>query len=295
MNGYAGLREDAAWIDLSARGKIRITGEDRARLLHALATNDIQNLQPGQTIYTFFLNEKGRVIADALVHNLGDALWLDTEADLRAKLMEHLDRYIIADDVTLEDETEAFAAIGIEGPRLLELAPREGFILFASVTGEPGIRAFMPSGRKDEYIARLTQASIPEASGEEVNIVRLEKGTPRYGSDISDRFLVQETQLLHAVHPDKGCYLGQEIVERVRSQGQVHRLLLPLRIVGNEAPASGTKILSNEKEAGEITSAAYSPAFGQIVALGYLRREVVESGSALCLAGTAAGVSVGVL
>jgi folate-binding protein YgfZ len=295
MNGYEALRQHAAWIDLSDRGKIRVTGEDRARLLHALATNDIQNLASQQTLYTFFLNEKGRVLADAFVHNLGDALWLDTEPELRGKLLEHLDRYLIADDVTLADETDTVAAIGVEGPEAHELAPKEDFAIPASMTGQPGVRVFVPASKKQEYIARLAQAAIPQASWQEANVVRLEKGTPRYGNDISDRFLVHETQLVEAVHPNKGCYLGQEIVERVRSQGQVHRLLMALHIVGNVAPASGAKLFSNDKEAGEITSAAYSPALGETVALGYVRREVLESGSDISLAGTAAPVAVGAL
>src|SRR5882757_2151295 len=98
MNGYQGLRTASAWIDLSARGKIRVTGEDRARLLHAMSTNHVQELATGEGLYTFFLNDKGRVLADAYVYNLGESLLLDTEPETAASLMAHLDKFIIADD-----------------------------------------------------------------------------------------------------------------------------------------------------------------------------------------------------
>ncbi len=108
MNGYEALRGGAAVVDLSDRGKIRVTGEDRARLLHAMSTNNIQELTPGHGLYAFFLNDKGRILADALIYNLGEALFLDLEPETGAKIFQHLDRYIIADDATLEDETTSF-------------------------------------------------------------------------------------------------------------------------------------------------------------------------------------------
>src|SRR5690348_16687264 len=116
MTGYDSLRSSAAWLDLSARGKIRMTGEDRVRLLHAMSTNDIQRLENGQGCYAFFLTAQGRILADAYIYNLGESLLLDTGPETTQKLMEHLDRYIIADDVTLTDESAELAAIGIEGP-----------------------------------------------------------------------------------------------------------------------------------------------------------------------------------
>ncbi len=126
MDGYNALRESAAWIDLSARGKIRVTGEDRARLLHAMSTNSVNDLAAGAGIYLFFLNEKGRILGDAYLYNFGDDMLLDTEPETASKLREHLDRFIIADDVTLEDETENWACIGLEGPKSIEAATRMG-------------------------------------------------------------------------------------------------------------------------------------------------------------------------
>lgn len=115
--GYNALRQAAAWLDVSSRGRLRITGEDRARLLNAMTTNQVQSLRPGQGCYLFFLNAQGRILGDANLFCFEDHLLLDTEPETRQKIFEHLDRYIIADDVTLEDETETTAAIAVEGPQ----------------------------------------------------------------------------------------------------------------------------------------------------------------------------------
>ena len=302
MTGYEGLRTSAAFIDLSARGKIRVTGEDRARLLHAMSTNHVQQLAPGQGLYTFFLNDKGRILADAYIYNLGEALLLDTEAETASRLFEHLDRFIIADDVTLENETEQLAAIGIEGPKSVEMAAQlaipvsespfgvqafgNGFTARVAATGAEGVRIFVPAETLPELIDKLERVGIPSATPGEVRTVRLENGIPRYGDDMSERYLFQETRLAHAVHSNKGCYLGQEIVERVRARGQVHRLLTPVRIAGNSVPSAGTKLLADDKEVAEITSAAYSPALGEIVGLAYVRSHAIEGKPEIVVAGS---------
>ena len=126
MNGYEALRNRAAWMDLSARGKIKLTGEDRARLLHAMTTNHIQQLTPGSGCYAFFLNDKGRVLADSNVLCRPDYFLLDVEPETRQPLYQHLDRFIIADDVTLEDATDAIATIAVEGPQAAEVLERAG-------------------------------------------------------------------------------------------------------------------------------------------------------------------------
>jgi tRNA-modifying protein YgfZ len=289
MTGYEALREGAAWIDVSARGKIRVSGEDRARLLHAMSTNHVQDLQPGDGLYAFFLSAQGRILADANIYNRGETLFLDTEPETSGKLRDHLDKYIIADDVTIEVETDQWAAIGLEGPQSLECAERlgisaagkkysvndweTGFVARAASTGPEGIRIFLLAGHKGDLMRRLAELAIPNATASEARIVRLENGIPRYGEDITERYLPQETQAMHAVHFNKGCYLGQEIVERVRSRAQIHRLLTPIRIQNSSVPAAGTKLSAEGKDVGEITSAAYSPGLGEVVGLAYLRTD----------------------
>jgi folate-binding protein YgfZ len=298
--GYRALRESAAWLDLSERGRIRMTGEDRARLLHAMVSNRIEGLAPGQGCYAFFLNAQGRILADVNVLALADAFLLDTEPETRALVYEHLDRHIIADDVTLEDITAATAEIGIEGPHATGVLakmgapqPREPYsnerwgeriVLRASSTGAPGFALFAPLDEKRELIRRIEAAGAVAAGADDARVVRLEMGKPRYGEDFSDKHLPHETQLLHAVNFNKGCYLGQEIVERVRSRGAVHRFLVRLAIDAKEPPAPGTKIEAGGKEVGEVMSAAYSPAEGKVLAFAYVR----EPGAELIVAGAAA-------
>ena len=283
MTGYEALRKRAAWLDLSARGKIKLTGEDRARLLHAMTTNHIQQLTPGSGCYAFFLNDKGRVLADANILCRPDYFLLDVEPETREPLYQHLDRFIIADDVTLEDATDSTATIAVEGPEAASVLERAGAPVpeahYASVewdsalvarlnaTGSAGFFIFAPAGEKQALISRLEAAGAVCADAEAARVVRLEHGKPRYGEDISERFLAQEANQPQALHFSKGCYLGQEIVERVRSRGQIHRVLKPLTLEINEPPEPGTKL----ETGAEVTSAAYSPALGKVVALAYVR------------------------
>ena len=299
MSAYEALRTDAAAIDLSRRGKIRVSGEDRARLLHAMSTNHVQGLAENAGLYTFFLNAQGRILADAYLINLGESILIDTEPELREKLHQHLDKYVIADDVVLEDETDTWATIDLEGPNSFGEAAalgipvpddeygvarwNEALVLRMSVTGLPGLRIVTPTANRDALLQTL---DCPQADAGELEIVRLEQGTPRYGQDLTERFLVQETGVLRAVHFSKGCYLGQEIVERVRSRAQIHRHLKAIRIETQIAIAPGTKLTKNGQSAGEITSAAFSPAWNAVASLGYVRTDAAEPDSRLVVADT---------
>lgn len=302
MNGYEALRGGAAIVDLSGRGKIRVTGEDRARLLHAMTTNNIQELTPGHGLYAFFLNDKGRILADALIYNLGETLLLDLEPETGAKIFQHLDRYIIADDATLDDETMSLSAIGLEGPESLEIAAQlgipvgdirfsvraygDGFTARVTASGAEGLRIFLPASERENLVAQLHAVGAIDANAEEVRVVRLENGVPRYGEEISERYLVQETQVTEAVHSNKGCYLGQEIVERVRARGQVHRLLTPIRVAASTPPSAGTKLQSQGADVGEISSAVFSPAYNEVVGLAYVRTEAAHAKPTMTVAGS---------
>lgn len=289
-NAYQAIRENAAWIELSGRGKIRVTGEDRSRLLHAMCTNSISELMPGAGCYVFFLTAQGRIIADANVFCMPDYLLLDTEPETRRPLMEHLDKFIIADDVSLHDFTEATDTIAIEGPAAekvltgLDAVPAHlpgtlvewghSQIAHRTYTGGPGYLLFVPAEEKTRVVARL---GIPQADEDTADVVRLENGRPRFGVDFSSSNIPQETQLAQALHFNKGCYIGQEIVERVRSRGHVNRLLTHVEIDASHPPARGEKVMSGGKEAGEITSAAFSPANGKVVGFAILRADAIPT------------------
>jgi aminomethyltransferase len=271
-----------------------------------MSTNHVQGLKPGQGCYTFFLNAQGRILADANLLVFDDHILIDTEPELRAPLLEHLDRYIIADDVTLEDQTSQNVTIGIEGPRAGETLgqlgapiPEEpygwsawgkGMVARIDTTGGGGFFAILPSAERAELTGKLAAAQVPEASPEDLRTVRIENGRPRFGDEITDRYLVQETGQMQAIHFSKGCYLGQEIVERVRSRGQVHRVLRRVEIESERPPESGAKLTSGGSPAGEIASAVFSPALGKTAALAYVRSQYAEPNQQLQLDG--AGVSV---
>lgn len=305
--GYESLRDHAAWFDLSPRGRIAARGEDRARLLHAMSTNHVEGLKPGEGCYAFFLNAQGRILGDANLLCAAGRILVDTEPETAASLAAHLDKHIIADDVTLEDLSGASCAIALEGPRAADVLAALGapvpqpalshldwdarLVAAFTATGQPGYRIVAPAADKDALIALIAQAGAAAASPEAVHTVRIENGRPRYGEDITGANLVQETQLAAALNYNKGCYLGQEIVERVRARGHVNRLLVRLAVDGNAPPAPGAAILSGEAQMGAITSAAFSPALGRVVALGYVRADLTHKGTILDVDGGRAEIT----
>lgn len=299
-NSFNALRQSAAFFDLSGRGKIRVTGEDRVRLLHAMCTNNVEKLQTGTGCYAFFLSAQGRILADAYVYSMPDYLLLDTEPEVRQPLIEHLQKFIIADDAELHDFTSATTTIALEGPKaegvLSELGGLPGNLPYSlvewghsqiahcSYTGGPGFMIFTPTEQKAEIILKLQTAGAVEADPETVEAVRIANGRPRFGVEFSDANIPQETRQMRAVHFSKGCYLGQEIVERVRSRGHVNRLLTPVTVNG-PAPARGTKVMAGDKEVGEILSAAAMPgdaaaAFAMIRAEALTQRSALSAGGA---------------
>jgi aminomethyltransferase len=232
-----------------------------------------------------------------------DHMLLDTEPELREKIVQHIRRYIVADQVELEDVTASTCSIALEGPESAAVlqkaggaAPADDYQHLAwgeggndnevtvarlSLTGQPGFRIYAAAGREDEIVRRLAEAGAQPATGEEARVVRLENGRPRYGEDIRDTSLPQETGQMHAISFSKGCYLGQEIVERIRAQGHVNRKLVRLRLDSAAPVPAGSRLTAGGADAGEITSSIFSPAFGKAVALAYVRATFAGSGQEL--------------
>ena len=293
-DSYLALRESAAVMDLPGRGHLQATGEDRARLLHAMTTNHVEELVPGDCRYAFFLSSQGRILADVNIVCTEAALLLDTEPEAAEPIYQHLDRYIIADDVTLANLTERMSAIALEGPQSAAVLERMGIdapasghwtawrtfaVAAVSATGQRGFRFFVPRSERESVIEWINGAGAVKTGHAEWNTVRLENGVARFGEDFTEREIPHETRLIdRAISFSKGCYLGQEIVERVRSRGQVNRQLMHLAIPGQTAPAAHTKLSLEGREVGEVTSAAYSPEAGLVFALGYVRAQTIASG-----------------
>ena len=295
-DGYEALRHGAAWLDLSARGRIVARGRDRARFLHNVTTNEVKKLAPGSGCYAFLLTPQGRIQADLTLFCFADHFLLDTEPDLREKVPQLILRYKVADQVELEDVTAATTAIGLEGPRapavlaamgapvpggdFAHLEWRELTIAAERVTGQPGFRIYGDASRTAAIAGQLEAAGARPATAEDARVVRIENGKPRYGDDIRETSLPQETGQMHAVSYSKGCYLGQEIVERIRAQGHVNKKLVRVEIDATQPVAPGTKLLSEGTEAGEITSAVYSPHFSKVIALACVRAAYAQGGAA---------------
>ncbi len=309
MSGYSALHEAAAWFDVSARGKIHATGADRQSFLHNISSNAIEGLSAGQGTRAFFLNAHGQIQADAFLYVAADHVLLDTEPESGASLVEHLEKFIIMDDVTLEDQTDSLAELALEGPlaeevagRLVPRLPADDYdhlstdavrIIRNSFTGQAGFQFLIPAAQKDEWARRFEQAGAVAATAQECRVVRVENQVARHGEDFFATSLPHESQRLDRVSFTKGCYLGQEIVERVRSRGQVNRKLVGLEIEGEAPPESGTEVQFGGKPVGKLSSPVYSPKLARVVSFAILRREAAEPGTAIEVAGRAGRVRSG--
>ena len=283
--------------DLGWRAKIVLTGSDRVRWLNGMISNNVRDLGMGLGVYGFLLNAQGQIQADLYAFQRGDSLLVDTERSQRDKVLQLFDHYIIADDVEVKDISDQLTALGLTGPgsrKVLEAAgislPELGYLEFADTTWRDASVTVLHSGEeaKDSWqvwIAperagalweALIHAGARPAGTAALNLFRISRGIPQFGQDIRERDLPQETGQMRALSFTKGCYLGQEIVERIRSRGAVHRQFGAFAVEG-PLPEPGTKINADGKEVGEITSGAILPLPGgdRAVALGYLRREAL--------------------
>lgn len=287
MKGYEALRQAAAWCDLGDRGRILAHGEDNARLLHAMSSNHVQGLGEGEGCYAFFLNAQGRIQADAYLLRCGADILIDTEAATKQSLFEHLDKYIIADDVVLESLAESHGEWGIAGPKALECGlpvPEKT----PGIVAHQGGYVVRVSDRELRWIypkSETPSLALVEADAEAWETVRLEIGQPRYGVEILEKHLVQETRQMHAVHFSKGCYLGQEIVERVRARGQVHKGLAAISIAASIAPPAGEEVVSGDSKVGNVLSARWSPAEGMVVGFAMLSLDALSGTKAMQVGG----------
>ena len=266
---------------------------------------------------SFLLNVQGHILADALVLRLDqESFLLDCEPQAFETIWQQLDRHIIADVVELEDWRERLACFSIEGPLArvalekalgaalpamrafdhVYLNEMEVRVVRATVCGGDGYRVFAPPQRAAKLCEKVltpssgVAANVTAAGFEALEICRIENGVPRYGVDITEKNLAQETGQMHAVSFSKGCYIGQEVVERIRSQGHVNRKLVRLLFEGRQEIAPGLQIQIERQTVGATGSSAYSFAMEKTVALGYLRREYAEAGKRVMVGTVAAEV-----
>lgn len=313
---HRAVREAAGLFDFSFRAKFAVKGEDGQKFLNRIVSNDIKSLVPGQGVYATLLNPQGHILVDFRICCAEDLLLVDTDADLRNKAIQGLGRYIIADRVKLEPLD--WVALALQGPRAsgvaekilrMELPALEEHghftakyaefpvrVVRARSTGEEGYELWVaPQGSTNLWRAACDGATafgMLPCGWESLETLRIEAGIPRYGPDMGEDTLPLEAGLLNALSFTKGCYIGQEIVERARSRGHVNWQLSGLVVNATSPPAPGEKLVIEGREIGEISSACLSPTLEKTIALAYLRREVAEPGTKLALAsGTAATVA----
>jgi len=303
---YQAVREKAGLIDLSFRVQVRMTGEDRVAFLQGMVSNDVNALRPGDGCAATLLTEQGRLVADLRVYALDTCFLLDVDARIKEKMIETLSRFIIADDVEMEDLSETQTALALQGPLSSQMLAAAGIsislgkmfqhgeatlagvsvrLIRATDTGEEGYEILTPSVHAEAVWQTLLQAGtllgLRPVGLAALNTLRMEAGIPWYGVDMDEGRIVLEVGLEEAISFKKGCYLGQEVVERATARGHVNRKLTGLLVQGDTPPASGDKLFHDTQEVGWVTSATVSPRLGRPIALGYIRREYLAPGTRL--------------
>jgi aminomethyltransferase len=313
-------RETVALLDKNYRAYLEFTGPDRLRYLNAILTNDIKGLMPHHGNVSLFLNPQGHIQAEIETHTQIDKLFCVSFAMIRERLIAGLDKYIIMDDVTLTDRTDAYATLALEGPKttsviqaladvalgsLDELETAEATvaaipcrIIKRSPGGAPGAD-FLVERSRSEALWNVFETVTRDHGGGPVgytalNSIGLEHGVPWFGYDFGEKQIPHEAGLQDShISYTKGCYTGQEIVERVRSRGQVNRIRVSLKFDRLSAPAANSTLSSEGKEVGYVTRAGFSPRLNGFIGMGYVRREFSFIGTQLRLAdGTATVIAI---
>lgn len=307
------LLHSAGVSDLGWRGKILVTGGDRLRWLNGMVSNAVQSLPEKQGNYSFLLSVQGRIQGDCYVYRRADDLLLDSGYDQIPGLMRHLDHYIIMDDVELADVSRQWTAITLTGPKARNVLETLGFDVlgfdalgFDATSTALGSNVRMSGARIGEVACTIVESyhvAVPryelwfppqqalavwetlQAAGavpcglEAMEALRVLEAVPLYGVDLNDRDLPQETGQTRALNFSKGCYLGQEIVERIRSRGKVNRQFRQFVLQGDQPAALPADLRSAEQSVGHLTSFASLATAGQpkLLALGFIRVEAVRA------------------
>lgn len=299
---YQALTAGAGLVPLPGRTQIEITGRDRASFLHNLCTNEVRKLAPGAGCESFFCNVHGKVLAHTLLFCTPDSIVLETVPGAAEKLLAHLERYHIREDVLLTDRSAPWSelllagdgaaavlgSLGVAAPAdLLQHTAAEIADVATAVRRVP----WMASGcwllscateRLGALGDALRQAGAVPCGHAALEQARLEAGWPWCGVDITDRNLAPEVgRDAQAISYVKGCYLGQETIARIDALGHVNRVLVGVQFAGPDCPAPGAKLYAAAQEAGEVTSAAWSPKLSAPLALAYVRRGSSAVGTAL--------------
>ena len=310
---YTALHQTAGVLDLSFRSRICLTGADRARFLHGQVTNDVNRLSPGAGCYAAITTAKGKMEGDLNIYALADELLLDFEPGLTEKITARLEKFLVADDVQIVDVAALYGLLSVQGPKAGEVIAALG--IFPALPAKPlqsvkisdamlgeiylvaivrtafsGFDLFVPTDSlaavADKLIAAAKSIGGRACGWGALENSRIEAGIPRYGADMDESNIPLECGIeSSAISYQKGCYIGQEVINRIHSIGHVNKELRSLRLASelSALPIKGDKLFHGDKDAGYLTSAAKSPITDSISALGYVRREANAPGTELTL------------
>lgn len=305
LQEYHAVRSHVGLFDLCSHSFLNLTGSDRVSYLQGMVSNDVNALTPGGGAHAAILDIQGKILADVRIFLAEELILVDLWEPLRENIVAHLQRHLIAEDVEITDLAGKTGMVSLQGAeaRLLmrELVPRdeipqkeldhrpfhidgtEVLVIRSTHTTEGGYDLLI--GTKDllQVVSRIEEIgkkfSLRWVGTQAQEILRIETGIPRYGVDMDDNNLLLETGLDHAVSFEKGCYLGQEVVERIRSRGHVNRKLVGMLLEGDTPAQRDDPITVEEKEIGRVTSSALSPARRRPLALGYIQRDYIQPGT----------------
>jgi folate-binding protein YgfZ len=315
---YRSARDTVALIDKNYRAYISFTGPDRVRYLNAILTNNIKDLGAGQGTVSLLLNPQGHILAEIETYAFADRLLCVSYGMIREQLIELLNKYIIMDDVKLVDETPRYGVLAVEGPKAAALVQEvcgADIMKFEELSVRPGTVGSIPCRivrrspggvpgaefmTEREKLAELWQVLLDAARWHEggpmgyaaLSATRLAQGVPWFGYDFGEKQIPHEAGLQDShISYTKGCYTGQEIVERVRSRGQVNRQRVPILFSGEVVPEANTLLMMDGKEVGYVTRAARAWDPARILGMGYVRKEVMDAGAELQWVGGTATVT----
>jgi len=302
ISDYSAVREGrAGLIDLSSRGRILVSGSEAVMFLNGLITNDMKTLAANSWMRAAFPNVQGRLLAVVRILNRADGFLIDTELATREKVVQLLGRFTLAGDFRVTDLTDQTACYSVQGSSSAAImrqafgdtrAADPGQVVSAKIndaevtiirdthTAEDGFDLFVEQNDADNLRSTLASAGVEPVSGATAEVLRIEAGIPRYGVDMDETTIVTETNLDDAVSFTKGCYLGQEIIVRIKHRGHVAKKITGLTFPDRIAIENGAKILSvDDREIGRVTSSTFSPALNQTIALGYVKYDYREAGT----------------
>ncbi len=300
---YQAVRRAVGLLDRSDLGVVEVTGRDRAAFLHAMLSNDVKGLRPWQGCAAAFLDVHGKVQALLLVWVLEDRVLVLTPPGRAAGMLEDLDRYLFAEKVSLRDASGERAFLLLAGPEAPALAERltgsvvpdrawsgaaaklEGtevrLVRGGGETGEAEVWIDAPAAEAARAREAVQEAGAVPVGSEAWESLRIEAGTPRFGQDVDGTVLLPEIPFAHLVSYTKGCYIGQEVVVRIRDRGHVNRHLRGLVLEGDAVPAPRAPAPASDQPAGHVTSATWSFGLGRPAALALIRRQHAEPGTRL--------------